>query len=211
MQPAREFIQVLNPHCPRKFLFRPAKPMDWHSFRKSPRRRFKNSLRRALRKIACKRMNDRESPRRCRAPDFRESRDWAAAELSRLFDVELNRMSVACRQRGQELKRQAQLLRELPEFRPIVPIPRNHRIEAPQTLDHVIPGEQSQPVKSRCNNGLRRIREARQRYILRRAPDFGVVGPQGFERRQAEYEIADGTWPDQEATNQKACQLNHQL
>ena len=104
------------------------------------------------------------------------------------------------------MKRQVQVFGELAEFRAVGSVPGDYGIEAAQTVDHIVGWEQPQPVKSRCNNGLRGIGEAGERYVLARAPDFGVVRAQRFECRQAEDEIADGA-----CTNQKTGQVNHQL
>jgi hypothetical protein len=205
-QPAGQLVEIVDSDCAIKFFFRSAEPVDGHRFGKCPRCRLENVHRRPFAEVAGERVDDREGPLSRRAIDFRKSRCGARSELIGLFVIEVNGMSAAGRQRLQELKRQAKRTGELAEIRPIGPIPGNDGIEAPQTADHIVGWQQSEPVKSRCNNGLRRVSEAGNGNVLAGTPDFGVVRTQRFERRQADYKIADRT-----RSNQKACQMNHQL
>ena len=99
-----------------------------------------------------------------------------------------------------------QVISELAEILAVGPVPGDYGVEAAQTVDYIVGREQAEPIKSRCNNGLRGIGEAGKRYILSRAPDFGIVGSKRFERRQAHNKIADSA-----CTNQKTGQVNHQL
>ena len=96
--------------------------------------------------------------------------------MPRLLAIEVNGMSWACWKRGQESKRQVEVFGEGSECGTIGSVPGDYGIEAAQTVDHVLGREQAEPVKSRCNNGLRGIGEAGQGDVLARAPDFGVVG-----------------------------------
>jgi|GEM_PF-5532955 len=210
-QPARQFVQILHPDRAFQLFLWPTKPVHRHFPRKPRGDPFEYGHRRALRRIAGKGMDSRESPSNRRASNFGESRSGSSPEFPGLPEIELDRMSGARGQRGQKLKRQLQVSHEFAELRPVRAIPGNHRVEAAQALDRVVRRQQAHAIEPRCNNGLRRIREASQCYILARAPDFGAFRSQRFQRGQAHDEIANGARPDQKATNQKLSQMNHQL
>jgi hypothetical protein len=206
-QPACEFIQVLDLDRAREAFLRSAKPFYRHRHGESPGRELENSHGRAPRDTAGKRMNDRKAPCGRGTPHFRKSRLRSRPEFARLCVIVLHRVRAAVRQCRQKPNRQSEIVaNQIPEFRPIGAVPGDDRIEAAQALDNVIRGQKAQPIETRRHDRLRAVGKSRQGYILARAPDLGILRPQGFQRRQADNEVADGA-----RTNQKPSQMNHQL
>jgi hypothetical protein len=151
-------------------------------------------------------MDHGKSSRRGGATDFGKPASRNGPQLARLIEIEIDSMPVPRRQRGQKLERQAEVAHEIAEFLPPGAVPGDDGIEGAETSEDVFGRQQSEPVKSRCNNGLRAIGESGKGNILARAPDLGILAAQRFERGQAHDKIADST-----GTNQKTSQMNHQL
>ena len=103
------------------------------------------------------------------------------------------------RQRGKEREWQVERTHQLAKLRPVGPVPGDDRIEAAQLADEARRRvRDAQQIEAGGDDGAHRAGEPNQRHVGARGPDFQVVGPQAFERRQRNNEIADRPRADHE-------------
>jgi hypothetical protein len=149
-------------------------------------------------------VDDGETSWRVRASDGGETGGYLSAEAPGLIEIELDCMARSRWERRQ--KSEWQMADQTAELRAIRAVPGNDRIKEDEPGEHIVGVKNADPIKSSRNNGLGRVSEAGEGYILLRAPNLRIIGPKGFKGGKTEDEIPDCT-----RANQKPSQVNHLL
>lgn len=198
-QPAREFIEVGDKDRLLQLLLRPPQPIDRHFLLQAPGRRMKRLHRRSLRLRTGKGVYSRKRPRHGRAGNSREA-SRRHPQSTRLLRVKIRRMARPIRKRAQESERQPQRPHKPPKLGPILSVPGHDVIKPTQTFHNVIRMRNAQPVHPGRPDRTHPVRKPHERNVLLRAPDFGlpILRRKSIKCRQAQDEIANCAWPDQQ-------------